>query len=93
MVQVFEEHAKQNCWMQFFAFSKYKSINFDVTNEINTEHNQKVPYIPDHPSRILIIGGSRKTNALFNLANHQDDYDNAINKIYLWAKDLFEAKY
>ena len=46
--------------MQFFSFSKYKIINFDVTNEIYTEHNQKLPYISDYPSRILIIGGSRK---------------------------------
>ena len=34
-------------------------INFDdYTNENNTEHNEKLPYIPDHPYRILIIGGS-----------------------------------
>ena len=30
-----------------------------------TEHNKKWLYIPDHPYRILIVGGSgsRKTNA------------------------------
>ena len=42
-------------------------INFDsVTNEQKTEHNLKLSYIPDHPYRILIIGGSEsgKTNAL-----------------------------
>ena len=42
-------------------------INFgDCTNENKTEHNPKWPYIPDHPYRILIVGGSgsRKTNAL-----------------------------
>ena len=42
-------------------------INFhDYTNETNTEHNEKRSYIPDHPYRILIIGGSRsgKTNVL-----------------------------
>ena len=40
---------------------------------------------------MLIIGGSRsgKTNSLFNLINHQPD----IDKIYLYAKDLNEAKY
>ena len=40
---------------------------------------------------MLIIGGSRsgKTNSLFNLINHQPD----IDKIYLFAKDLNEAKY
>ena len=44
-------------------------INFDdYTNENNTEHNKKWPYIPDHPYPILIIGGSRsgKTNAWSN---------------------------
>ena len=30
-----------------------------------------------------------KTNALFNLINNQPD----INKIYLYAKDSYEAKY
>ena len=67
-------------------------INFDdYTNENKTEHNSKWPYIPDHPYRILIIGGSGsgKTNALLNLINNQPD----IDKIYLYAKDPSEAKY
>ena len=41
-------------------------INFDdQANENKTEHNENWPYIPDHPYRILIIGGSvsGKTNA------------------------------
>ena len=45
-------------------------INSDsFTNENNKEHNEKWPYIPDHPYKILIIGdcGSGKTNALLNL--------------------------
>ena len=49
-------------------------INFDdYTNGNIIEHNSKWPYIPDHPFRILIIGGSgsRKTNALLNLINTQ----------------------
>ena len=34
-------------------------INFDEhVNENKTEHNKNWPYIPDHPYRILIIGGS-----------------------------------
>ena len=44
-------------------------INFDdYANENQTEHNLKWPYIPDHPYRILITGGSGsgKTNALLN---------------------------
>ena len=63
----------------------------DNTNENNKEHNEKWPYIPDHPYRILIIGGSRsgKTNALLNLINKQND----IDKIYLYTKDLSEPKY
>ena len=34
--------------------------------------------IPDHPYRLLIIGGSGsgKTNSLFNLISHQLDIDN-----------------
>ena len=42
-----------------------------------TEHNLKWPYIPDHPYRMLIIGGSGfgKTNALLNLINNQPDID------------------
>ena len=66
-------------------------INFDdYTNENKTEHNPKWPYIPHHPYRILIIGGSGsgKTNALLNLINNQP----AIDKIYLYAKDPYEAK-
>ena len=67
-------------------------INFDeYTNENIIKHNSKWPYIPDHPYRILIIGdsGSGKTNALLNLINNQPD----IDKIYLYAKDPYEAKY
>ena len=34
-------------------------INFDdYTNENIIGYNSKWPYIPDHPCRILIIGGS-----------------------------------
>ena len=67
-------------------------INFDdYANENKTEHNSKWPYILDYPYRILIKGGSvsGKTNALLNLINNQPD----IDKIYLYAKDPYEAKY
>ena len=34
-------------------------LNLDnIRNENNKEHNEKWPFIPDHPYRILIIGGS-----------------------------------
>ena len=37
-----------------------KMINFDnYANEYKTKHNKNWPYIPDHPYRILIIGGFR----------------------------------
>ena len=53
----------------------------DYANENKTKHNLKWPYIPDHPCRILIMGGSEsaKTNVLLNLINKQPD----IDKIYL----------
>ena len=64
-------------------------INFDdYVNENEIEHNKNWPYIPDHPCRILIIGGlgSGKTNAMINLINEQND----IDKVYLYARDLNE---
>ena len=67
-------------------------INLDsITNKNNKKHNEKRPYIPDHPNRIIVIGGSgsRKTNALINLINEKND----IDKIYLYARDLSEPKY
>ena len=55
------------------------------------QHNSNWPYIPDHPYRILIVGGSGsgKTNVLLNLITNQPD----IDKIYLYAKNPHEAKY
>ena len=67
-------------------------FNLDnITSENNKEHNEKWSFIPDHPYRILLIGGSGsgKTKALLNLISQQDD----IDKIYLYAKDLSEPKY
>ena len=65
-----------------------------VTNENNAEHNSKWLYNPDHPYRLLIIGGSgsRKTNALLNLIREQDS-DVLIDKIYLYAKELNEPNH
>ena len=63
----------------------------EYTNENKKEHNFNWSYIPDHPYRILIIGGSGtgKTNPLSNLINNQQD----IDKIYLYVKDPYDDKY
>ena len=55
-------------------------------------HNPNCHYIPKHPYRILIIGGSGsgKTNVLLNLIKHQRP---DINKIHLNVKDPFKSKY
>ena len=47
----------------------------DITNENNKEHNKNWPYIPDHPYRILIIGGSGSgiTNVLLNLIKYRQN--------------------
>ena len=79
-------------WDLVFIFIHYKIINLDdITNENSKEHNEKWPYIPDRPNRILIIcsSGSGKTNTLLNLIKEQEH----IDKIYLYAKDLSETKY
>ena len=60
-------------------------------DSITNENNKKWSYIPDHPYRILILGGSGsgKTNALLNLLNEQHDTD----KMYVYARDLNKPKY
>ena len=62
-----------------------------ITNKNNKKRNEKWPFIPDHPYRIIIIGGSGsgKTNALINLINKQND----IDEDFLYARDLSEPKY
>ena len=67
-------------------------INFDdIVNDNKIKQNENWPYIPDHPYRILIIGGSGsgKTYVLLNLIQKQPD----IDKIYLYTKDPYECKY
>ena len=52
----------------------------DIIEESTITCNPEWPFIPDHPHRILIIGGSGsgKANAFLNLMNHQPYLD----KIY-----------
>ena len=64
-------------------------INFDdVVKENIKKHNPNWAHIPDHPGRTL-IRGSGKANSLFSLINQLPD----IDKIYLYPKDPYEAKY
>jgi len=62
--------------------------NYDVDTE---EFINKHVLAPRWPFRFLICGpsGSGKTNVLLNLIFHYLHY----NKIYIYAKDLFESKY
>ena len=56
-------------------------INFDdYANDNKTEHDLKQPCIPDHPNRKLIIEGLGSGKRCI------------IDRIYLYAKDPYEAK-
>ena len=62
-------------------------INFDsYASENKTKHDENCPYIPDHPYKILITGGSgsEKTNLFLNLIENQTDID---KKIYFYTRD------
>ena len=63
--------------------------NYGESVEINRKPNW--PYIPDHPYRILIIGGpgSGKTNVIDLHKKILTD----IDQIYLYVKDQLESKY
>ena len=53
-----------------YGHKDIEMINIDnYVNENKAEHNEKWPYIPDHPYRTIIVGGSGsgKTNAFINL--------------------------
>ena len=56
-------------------------INLDsITNKNNKEHNEKWPFIPYNPYRILIIcgSGSGKTNASLNFIKEKDDIEKKL---------------
>ena len=79
----------------FVIFIHHKIINLEsITNKNNKEHNEKWPYIPNHPYRIIIIfgSGSGKVNTLLNLVKEKD-YHDVIDKMYLYARDLSKPKY
>ena len=67
-------------------------FDFDyITKEDIKEHNLNWLRIPDHPYKILTFGvpEAGKTNALLTFIQHKP----AIDKVYLYGKDLKEAKY
>ena len=63
----------------------------DVTKGNIKEHNPNWLETPDYRYRILAVGGLvfGKTNSFFFLISQQPD----IDKIYLYTKDPYEAKY
>ena len=66
------------------------NLNY-ITKEDIKEHNPNWLQLPDHPYKTLIVedSGSGETNALLKLTNNEPD----IDKMYLYAKDPYEAKY
>lgn len=83
--QVLEEYSKMNC--QEGVKDKEMTLTLvmitfgNYTGENAITHNLNQPYIPNHPLQTH--------DALLNLTNKQPD----IDKIYLHAKYLYEAKY
>ena len=68
-----------------------KMIKFDDIKKTNKKKQSKLTTSSwSSIQNIIILGsGSGKTNSLFNLISHQPD----IDKIYLYAEDLYKAKY
>ena len=74
-----------------------KMINFhDAIKENIKEHNPNWPEVPDHPYRILLVGGSGsgKTNSLFNIISQQTDISHdefvSINNVVKEYKEMKE---
>ena len=72
-----------------------KLINFDVVSKEDIkEYNWNRPQIPDHPYRILIIGGSGsgKINSYFNVIIHQPVIDkiHSMKFIYMLKTHIKE---
>ena len=69
----------KNVYLGLYYKRRHKRIYFKLAGS------------PEHPYRILIVrgSGSAETNALLILLNNEPD----INKIYLYARDPYEAKY
>ena len=67
-----------------------KIINYDNnTRENMSQYNRKWSQIPNHPYRILIIGGLLITMIK---QKHDDDYS-ITDKTYLYIEDPNETKY
>ena len=75
-----------------FHQTKIMTMMKNDDESVKIHHNPNLLYIPDHPYRILIIGGSGsgKTNVLLNIIKSQRQ---DIDKIYLYVKDPLKSKY
>ena len=71
-----------------------------ITKEDIREHTPNWSEVPDHPYRILTVGGSGsgKTNALLNLINHEQitfnhssdiDFQGFLNLYKKWTAKLY----
>ena len=66
-------------------------INWDaIIDSAKVEYKNKMPLIPQHPSRCLVIGpsGSGKTSDLLTILHHS-----CFHKVYIYSKTLDEEKY
>ena len=82
-------HVKENI-ERYNIIQRCLTLTMSQKKDIKT-YNPNQPEIPDHPYRILIIGGleSAKVNVLLHLRNHEHDTD----KYYLYPKDPYGAIY
>ena len=66
------------------VFIHYKMIYLDsIANKNKTEDNEKWPYIPDYPYRMLIIGGSDDIDKIYLYAK-----DLSKPKYEFWLKSV-----
>ena len=81
---------EKNKWYNIIKQCK-KLLSLMTLQKNIKEHNSIWLNIPEHSYRILIVGGSgsAETKSWFNLMNHQHN----IDKMYLYAKDSYGAKY
>jgi len=71
---------------------EFEIVNFDdICTDKNDRKKKKCIHMPNHPFRMLMIGGSGsgKTNILMNMIVRYLDFD----KIFIYTKHLDQDKY